>query len=137
MKESCNWLLLVSHLGARNPLRASISELRFFKNISLFLNYLPFIVGQRSPGRLDTLQGRSLKDVGAGCSHVSKDELAGRRPAWLNRELWLRKKRSIYVLWKKEQATLEDYKDIRRLCSKKVRRAEALASAVKDIKKLL
>ncbi|KAK4821701.1 hypothetical protein QYF61_027773 [Mycteria americana] len=38
----------------------------------------------------------------------------GRSPAWLNRELWLelRKKRRVYDLWKKGQATQEDYKDV-------------------------
>ncbi|KAK4827922.1 hypothetical protein QYF61_022370 [Mycteria americana] len=40
----------------------------------------------------------------------------GRRPVWLNRELWLelRKKRRVYDLWKKGQATQEDYKDVMR-----------------------
>ncbi|KAK4821662.1 LOW QUALITY PROTEIN: hypothetical protein QYF61_027130 [Mycteria americana] len=38
----------------------------------------------------------------------------GRLPALLNRELWLalRKKRRVYDLWKKGQATQEDYKDV-------------------------
>ncbi|KAK4810884.1 hypothetical protein QYF61_013292 [Mycteria americana] len=66
----------------------------------------------------------------------------GRRPAWLNRELWLelRKKRRVYDLWKKGQATQEDYKGVARLCREKIRRAKAelelsLAAAVKDNKK--
>ncbi|KAK4832941.1 hypothetical protein QYF61_026584 [Mycteria americana] len=66
----------------------------------------------------------------------------GRRLAWLNRELWLelRKKRRVYNLWKKGQATQEDYKDVVRLCREKIRRARAqielnLATAVKDNKK--
>ncbi|KAK4814759.1 hypothetical protein QYF61_026736 [Mycteria americana] len=66
----------------------------------------------------------------------------GRRPAWLNRELWLelRKKRRVYNLWKKGQATQEDYKGVARLCREKIRRAKAelelnLATAVKDKKK--
>ncbi|KAK4824255.1 hypothetical protein QYF61_012521 [Mycteria americana] len=61
------------------------------------------------------------------------------RPAWLNRELWLelRGKRRIYDLWKKGQATQEDYKDVKRFCREQIRRAEAqlelnLATAVKD-----
>ncbi|KAK4823930.1 hypothetical protein QYF61_008316 [Mycteria americana] len=68
----------------------------------------------------------------------------GRRPAWLNKELWLelRKKRRVYDLWKKGQATQEDYKDVVRLCRKKIRRARAqlelnLATAIKDNKKCL
>ena len=63
----------------------------------------------------------------------------GRRPAWLYRELWLelRKKRRVYELWKKGQATQEDYKDVMRFCREKIRRAKAqlelnLATAVKD-----
>ncbi|KAK4830060.1 hypothetical protein QYF61_008398 [Mycteria americana] len=66
----------------------------------------------------------------------------GRRPAWLNRELWLelRKKRRVYDLWKKGRATQEDYKGVTRLCREKIRRAKAelelnLAAAVKDNKK--
>ncbi|KAK4832459.1 hypothetical protein QYF61_023506 [Mycteria americana] len=66
----------------------------------------------------------------------------GRRPAWLNRELWLelRKKRRVYDLWKKGQASQEDYKGVARLCREKIRRAKAelelnLAAAVKDNKK--
>ncbi|KAK4818760.1 hypothetical protein QYF61_018932 [Mycteria americana] len=66
----------------------------------------------------------------------------GRRPAWLNRELWpeLRKKRRVYDLWKKGQATQEDYKDVMRLCREKIRGAKAqlelnLATAVKDNRK--
>ncbi|KAK4832301.1 LOW QUALITY PROTEIN: hypothetical protein QYF61_021700 [Mycteria americana] len=77
----------------------------------------------------------------------------GRRPAWLTRELWLelRRKRRVYDLWKKGQATgrrqatgpLEegkDYKGVARLCREKMRRAKAelelnLAAAVKDNKK--
>ena len=66
----------------------------------------------------------------------------GRRSVWLNRELWLelRKKTRVYDLWKKGQATQEDYMDVVRLCREKIRRAKAqpelnLATAVKDSKK--
>ncbi|KAK4807004.1 LOW QUALITY PROTEIN: hypothetical protein QYF61_000333 [Mycteria americana] len=66
----------------------------------------------------------------------------GRRLAWLNREYWLelRKKKRVYDLWKKGQATQEDYKDVVRLCREKIRRAKAqlqlnLATAIKDNKK--
>ncbi|KFQ24942.1 hypothetical protein N332_13039, partial [Mesitornis unicolor] len=65
-----------------------------------------------------------------------------RRPAWLNRELWLelRKKKRVYDLWKKEEASQEEYKATVRLCTEKIRKAKAqlelnLASAVKDNKK--
>ncbi|KFQ22405.1 hypothetical protein N332_14875, partial [Mesitornis unicolor] len=66
----------------------------------------------------------------------------GRRPAWMNRELWveLREKKRVYGLWKKGQATQEAYRATVRLCREKIRRAKAqlelnLASAVKDNKK--
>jgi len=32
---------------------------------------------QRGPGRLNILQGRSLKGTGAGCPHVPQNEPAG------------------------------------------------------------
>ncbi|KAK4815922.1 LOW QUALITY PROTEIN: hypothetical protein QYF61_010179 [Mycteria americana] len=52
----------------------------------------------------------------------------------------LRKKRRVYDLWKKGQATQEDYKSVARLCREKIRRARPelelnLATAVKDNKK--
>ncbi|KAK4828638.1 hypothetical protein QYF61_000286 [Mycteria americana] len=66
----------------------------------------------------------------------------GRRPARLNRELWieLKKKRRVYNLWKKGQASQEVYKGVARLCREKITRAKAeleinLATAVKDNKK--
>ncbi|KAK4814369.1 hypothetical protein QYF61_017782 [Mycteria americana] len=51
-----------------------------------------------------------------------------------------RKKRRVYDLWKKGQATQEDYKGVARLCREKIRRAKAelelnLATAVKGNKK--
>lgn len=65
-----------------------------------------------------------------------------RRPAWLNRELWLelRRKKRVYNLWKRGQVTREDYKDVARLCRDKIRKAKAhlelsLATAIKDNKK--
>ncbi|KFR04018.1 hypothetical protein Y956_04669, partial [Nipponia nippon] len=56
-----------------------------------------------------------------------KSSRQGRRPAWLNRKLWLelKKKRRAYRLWKKGQATQEDYKDIGRLCREKIRKVKA------------
>ena len=53
--------------------------------------------------------------------------LRGRRPAWLNRELWgeLRKKKRVYDHWKKGQGAQEDYKNVIRLCWDKMRRATA------------
>ncbi|KAF1606038.1 UNVERIFIED_CONTAM: hypothetical protein FQV16_0004848, partial [Eudyptes robustus] len=66
----------------------------------------------------------------------------GRRPAWLNRELLLglRRKRRVYHLWKKGQATQEEYRDLVRSCREKVRKAKAqlernLAAVIRDNKK--
>ncbi|KAK4826490.1 hypothetical protein QYF61_009563 [Mycteria americana] len=67
-----------------------------------------------------------------------KTSQQGRRPACLNRELWLelRKKRRVYDLWKKGQATQENHKDVVRLCREKIRSTKAqlelnLATAIK------
>ncbi|KAK4810624.1 hypothetical protein QYF61_007361 [Mycteria americana] len=66
----------------------------------------------------------------------------GKSNHWKERELWLelRRKRRVYNLWQKGQATQEDYKGVARLCREKIRRAKAklelsLATAVKDNKK--
>jgi len=66
----------------------------------------------------------------------------GRRPAWLNRELLLglRKKRRVYHLWKKGQATPEEYRGLIRLCREEIRKAKAqlelkLATVIRDNKK--
>ncbi|KAF1505046.1 hypothetical protein FQV18_0002366, partial [Eudyptula minor novaehollandiae] len=66
----------------------------------------------------------------------------GRRPAWLNGELLqgLRKKRRVYRLWKKGQATQGEYRDLVRSCREEMRKAKAqlehnLAAAVRDNKK--
>jgi len=47
-----------------------------------------------------------------------KTNWRGRRPAWLNRELLLglRKKRRVYHLWMKGQATQEEYRGLIRSC---------------------
>ena len=42
----------------------------------------------------------------------------GRRPVWMNRELFLRlqEKNRIYLLWKKGWATQGEYKEVVRIC---------------------
>ncbi|KAK4819007.1 hypothetical protein QYF61_024123 [Mycteria americana] len=56
-----------------------------------------------------------------------KTSRRGRRPPCLSREVWLefRKKRRVYELWKKGQATQEGYQDVMRLRREKIRRAKA------------
>jgi len=67
----------------------------------------------------------------------------GRRPDWLNRELLLglRKKRRVYHLWKKGQATQEEYRGLIRSRRKEIIKAKAqlelrLATVVRDNKKM-
>ena len=57
---------------------------------------------------------------------------------WMNHELLLKlwKKKRVYVLWKKVQATWGDYKEVAKVCREEVRKAKArlelrLATAVK------
>ena len=68
----------------------------------------------------------------------------GRRPAWMNRELFLRlqEKKRIYLLWKKGWATRKEYKEVVKMCREKIRKAKAqlelnLTAGVKRNKKLL
>ena len=54
--------------------------------------------------------------------------------------LTLQKKKRVYVLWKKGQATWGDYKEVPKVCREEVRKAKAqlelrLATAVKENKK--
>ncbi|KAK4826796.1 hypothetical protein QYF61_011604, partial [Mycteria americana] len=98
--------------------------------------------GQRSPGRLDILQEGNLKGTGAGCPHVPKDEPAGKKTGLAEQKALagIQEKGRVYDLWKKGQATQEDYKDVVRLCREKIRRAKAqlefnLATAINDNKK--
>ena len=67
----------------------------------------------------------------------------GRRPSWMNRELFLRleEKKRIYFLWKKGQATQKEYREVVKVCREKIRKAKAqlelnLAAGVKGTKKL-
>ena len=67
----------------------------------------------------------------------------GRRPAWMNRELFLRlqEKKRIYLLWKKGWAIRKEYKEVVKMCREKIRKAKArlelnLAAGVKGNKKL-
>ncbi|KAK4806969.1 hypothetical protein QYF61_027336 [Mycteria americana] len=68
-----------------------------------------------------------LKAQEQAVPRCQKTSQQGKGPAWLTRELWLelRKKRRVYNLWKKGQATQEDYKGVARMCREKIRRAKA------------
>src|SRR5699024_8753945 len=66
----------------------------------------------------------------------------GRRPMWMNRELFLRlqEKKRIYLLWKKGRANRKEYKEVVKMCREKIRKAKAqlelnLAAGVKGNKK--
>lgn len=53
--------------------------------------------------------------------HMSQKMSCLERPSWLNWELCLdRKKRRIYGLWKKRQATSENYKNAMKSCREKI-----------------
>jgi len=82
---------------------------------------------------------KAQEQAGPMCHKMNRQ---GRRPACLNRELWmvLWKENRVYVLWKKGRTIQENCKDIVRLCREKIRKAKAqlelnLATAVKDEKK--
>ena len=51
----------------------------------------------------------------------------GIRPVWVSQELLLRlrKKKRVYVLWKKGQAIRGDYKEVAKVCREEVRKAKA------------
>ncbi|KAK4816829.1 hypothetical protein QYF61_023893 [Mycteria americana] len=97
--------------------------------------------GQRSPGRLDILQEGNLKGTEAGRTHLLKDKLAGKKTGLAEERVLVGiQEKRVYDVWKKGQATWEDYKDVVGLCREKIRRAKAqlelnLATAVKDNKK--
>ncbi|KAK4806869.1 LOW QUALITY PROTEIN: hypothetical protein QYF61_012590 [Mycteria americana] len=80
-----------------------------------------------------------LSPEGRGIEISSK---RGRRPAWLNRELLveLKRKKKLHDLWKRGQASQEDYRAVVHICREKTRKAKAqlelkLARVVSDNKK--
>lgn len=65
---------------------------------------------------------------------------SSRRPAWLNRELLLKKKKKLYHLWKHGQVSQEDYRAAVCICREKTQCPKAQlelkrASVVSDKKK--
>jgi len=77
------------------------------------------------------------------CVRMSKkSSKGGRRPAWMSKELLVKRKwkRKVYGMWKEGQATWEEYRNVVRACRETMRKAEAhlelnLARDVKDNKK--
>jgi len=72
-----------------------------------------------------------------------KSSKRGRRPAWLNREflMELKRKKELCDLWKRGQASQEEYGAVVPLCREKTQKAKAqlqlkLASVVSDNKKV-
>ena len=83
-----------------------------------------------------------LKVQKQAVSEYHKASHGGKRPVWMSRELLLRlrKKKRVYVLWKKGQATRGDYKEVAKVYREEVRKAKSqpelrLATAVKENKK--
>ncbi|NWI48515.1 RTXE polymerase, partial [Picathartes gymnocephalus] len=71
-----------------------------------------------------------------------KGSWRGRRPAWMNKELLkeLGEKKRVYRLWKEGKASPDMFRDVARLCRRRIREAKAqlelkLATSVKDNKK--
>ena len=54
----------------------------------------------------------------------------GRRPAWMNREHFLRlqEKKRVYLLWKKGQTTWGEFKETVRICREEIRKGKALST---------
>ncbi|KGL73735.1 hypothetical protein N309_09201, partial [Tinamus guttatus] len=77
------------------------------------------------------------------CIPIRKKSRKGdRRPAWIGKEFLgkLNETKSTYVMWKKDQATWEEYRNIVRKCRDATRKAKArleseLARDVRDNKK--
>lgn len=69
-----------------------------------------------------------LKGSEPGCPYVPKDELMGKKPAWLKKELWLELRAIGESLspFKKGQVTQEDLKVVIYLSREKIRRAKGL-----------
>ena len=102
------------------------------------------VEGQRGPGRLDILQGGSLKDTGAGCPHVPQDEPVGKAIGLAEQGALAgtQKKRRAYHLWKKGKATQEEYRGLVTSCREEIRKSKAQlelnpATVVRDNKKML
>ena len=68
-----------------------------------------------------------LKAQEQAVSECHKASHNGRRSVWMKREQLLRtqKKKRVYVLWKKGQATWGDYKEVAKVCREEVRKAKA------------
>lgn len=82
--------------------------------------------GQRSPGRLGILQEGNLKAQEHAVPICQKTSWRGSRLAWLKKEVWLElKKKKVYGLWKKWQATQEDCKGFVKSWRETIRRAKA------------
>lgn len=69
---------------------------------------------------------------------MPKDELVGKKKAWLNRIFTGTQGKNVYDLWKEGQATQEEYKDVIR-CREEIRKEKAqlefnIATALKDNK---
>lgn len=59
---------------------------------------------------------------------MPKDKLAGKKTGPIEKERFgwnSRKKESVYSLWKKQQATREDCKDVMKLCREKSQKGQS------------
>ncbi|PKU48587.1 rna-directed dna polymerase from mobile element jockey-like [Limosa lapponica baueri] len=129
--------------------RCHLQKIQFEAEVSHVTEVTPFFfVKQAALKNIGVQEGWTyfkkevLKEEEQAVPMCRKTSRQGRRPAWLNRDLLLdlRNKRRVYNLWKRGQASHEDYKEVVKLCREKIRRAKEqlelnLATAVKDNKK--
>ncbi|KAK4822594.1 hypothetical protein QYF61_017326 [Mycteria americana] len=111
------------------------------KTATLDCRRADFVLFRRLVERIPWEAALTGKGVQEGWTFFKEEVLKAQEGA-VPRELWLElgKKRRVYDLWKKGQASQEDYKGVARLCKEKIRRAKAeleinVAAAVKDNKK--
>ena len=97
--------------------------------------------GQRGPGRLDILQGGSLKVTGADCPHVPQDEPAEKMTGLAEQGALAgtQEKMEGLPLMEVGQVTQEEYRRLVMSCREEIRKAKAqlelrLATVVRDNK---
>lgn len=81
----------------------------------------------KSPGRLCIPLKGTLKGAGASCPRVLKDEPWAKRNSLAKERAMTRTeggKNSVYHIWKKGQAALDDYRDVLMLHRKKIKKGQ-------------
>jgi len=118
------------------------TEFGLFRTLVEKVTWERVLKGKGMLGRWIFFKEEVLKAQEQDVPMCCKTNQWGRRLAWLKRELLLglRKKRRVYHLWKKGQATQEEYRGLIKSCRGEIEKAKAqlelrLATVVKDNKK--